>query len=97
MDQPGALLVARLQFAFLVAHDALVRTMWRPGLRLWHALLTPMLAALVLATFKIVLPGHRDRTWFAAEWPGMLQKLRARINAPPRGRVPGAGGGIVEK
>jgi hypothetical protein len=62
VDQLSALLVARLLLSLLVAHNALIGTVGRLGLRLWHALLAAMLSALVLHTFQIVLFGHRNRT-----------------------------------
>jgi hypothetical protein len=60
----SALLVARLLLSLFVARDALIGTIGRPGLRLWHALLAAMFAALILPTFQIVFFGHRNRTSF---------------------------------
>jgi hypothetical protein len=61
----GALLVARLLLS-LLTHDALIvavrRFRSRLGLRLRHALLAAMFAALILHTFQIVFSGHRDQT-----------------------------------
>jgi hypothetical protein len=51
-------LVARLLLSLLVAHNALIGTVRRLGLGLWHALLTAMFAALILYTFQIVFLGH---------------------------------------
>jgi hypothetical protein len=53
--------------------------MRRLGLRLWHALLAAVLAALILHTFQIVFPGHRDQTLFSAERNGV--ELSRLINA----------------
>jgi hypothetical protein len=68
-DLLSALFVARLLLSPLVAHDALIGTMAGPRfrscrswLRLWHALLAAMFAALILHTFQIVFSGHRDQT-----------------------------------
>jgi hypothetical protein len=61
MDSLGSRLVSRLLLSFFIAHDALVGTVRRPGLRLWHALLAAVFAALILHTFQIVLSGHRDQ------------------------------------
>jgi len=41
----------------------------RPWLRLRHALLAAMLAALILLTFQIVFSGHRDHTLFSQHFP----------------------------
>jgi len=65
-DLLSARLVARLLLSPLVAHDALIgsvagswfRPCCRSGLRLWHALLAAMFAALILHTFQIVFSGH---------------------------------------
>jgi hypothetical protein len=64
-------LVLRLLLSPLIAHDALIRSTAPPQirtrcgswLRLPHALLAAMLAALILRTFQIVFSGHRDHTF----------------------------------
>jgi len=69
------LLVAWLLLSPLIAHDALIGSMaaprltpsWRLGLRLRHALLAAMLAALILHTFQIVFLRHR--TLFSQRFP----------------------------
>jgi hypothetical protein len=60
----GTRFVSRLLLALLIAHDALVGTLRRLGLRLWHALLAAAFAALILYTFQIVLSRHRDQILF---------------------------------
>jgi hypothetical protein len=71
------LLVLRLLLPSLIAHDALIRSMpptrvtpscWL-SLRLRHALLAAMLAALILRTFQIVFSGHRNHTLFSQRFP----------------------------
>ena len=68
-DLLSALFVARLLLSLLVTYDALIGSMAGPrsrfcgsGLRLWHALLAAMFAALILYTFQIVFSRHCDRT-----------------------------------
>jgi hypothetical protein len=61
MNLLGTRFVSRLFLSFLIAHDALVGTMRRLGLRLWHALLAAVFAALILYAFQIVLSGHCDQ------------------------------------
>jgi hypothetical protein len=61
MNLLGTRLVPRLLLPHFVAHDALIGTARRLGLRLWHAFLATMFAALILHTFQIVLSGHRDQ------------------------------------
>jgi len=76
-DLLSPLLVPRLLLPSLIAHDALIRSMpptrvrSRCGfrLRLRHALLAAMLAALILRTFQIVFSGHRDHTLFSQRFP----------------------------
>ncbi len=76
-DLLSPLLVSRLLLSSLIAHDALIRSMSparvrsRCGfwLRLRHALLAAMLAALILHSFQIVFPGHRDHTLFSQRFP----------------------------
>ena len=61
-DELGTLLVSRLLLSLLIAHDALIMAARGLGLRRWHALLAAMFAALILHTFQIIFPGHRDQT-----------------------------------
>jgi hypothetical protein len=53
--------ILRLRLALVVAHHALIRTVRRLGLKFRHALLTAVLATLILHTFQIVLFGHLRR------------------------------------
>ncbi len=64
MNLLGTRFVSRLLLSFLIAHDTLVGTVRRPGLRLRHALLTTMFAALILNTFQIVFSRHRGEILF---------------------------------
>jgi hypothetical protein len=59
VDLLSARFVARLFLSLLIAHDALIGTMWRLGFGLRHALLAAMFAALILRTFQVVFSGHR--------------------------------------
>src|SRR3982074_2926155 len=68
-DLLSALFVARLLLSLLVTYDGLIGSTAGPrsrfcgsGLRLWHALLAAMFAALILYTFQIVFSRHCDRT-----------------------------------
>jgi len=69
--------VARLLLSPLIEHDPLIGSIatprltpsCRPWLRLRHALLAAMLAALILLTFQIVFSGHRDHTLFSQHFP----------------------------
>jgi hypothetical protein len=71
-DLLSPLLVPRLLLSALIAHDALVGSIaapWltpccTPWLRLRHALLAAVLAALILRTFQIVFSGHRNTPCF---------------------------------
>jgi len=78
-DLLGARFVPRLFLSLFIANDTLIGSMRRLGLRLWHALLAAVLAALILHTFQIVFPGHRDQTLFSAERNGV--ELSRLINA----------------
>ena len=64
MDLLGARLVSRLLLSLLVAHDSLVGAVRRLGLRLRHALLAAVFAALILHTFQIVLSWYRGQIPF---------------------------------
>ena len=72
------LLIPRLLLPSLIAHDALIRSIaparvrsrCRSWLRLRHALLAAMLAALILHAFQIAFSGHRDQTLFSQHFPG---------------------------
>ena len=61
VDLLGARFIARLLLSLLIAHDALLGTMRR--LRLWHALLAAMPAALILHPFQIVFSRHGGQTF----------------------------------
>jgi hypothetical protein len=58
-------LVARLFLSTLIAQDALIMGTGRRQLRLWHALLAAMLAAMISYAFQIVSFWHRDQTSFS--------------------------------
>ena len=81
------LLVPRLLLSALITHDALVGSVasprltasCRPWLRLRHAPLTAMLAALILHTFQIVFSGHCNHTLFHSVFPMSRLKLSALI------------------
>ena len=76
-DLLSPLFVPRLLLSPLIAHDALIGSMAAPrlmpscrlGLRLRHALLATMLAALILYTFQIVFVWHGNRTLFSQRFP----------------------------
>jgi hypothetical protein len=76
-DLLSPLLVPWLFLSSLIAHDALIGSMAAPRLtaccrlrlRLRHALLATMLAALILHTFPIVFSKHRDHTLFLQRFP----------------------------
>lgn len=63
-DLLSALFVPRLFLPAFIANDALIIAIRRGGLRLWHALLAAMFAALILRTFQIIFPGHCDHFHF---------------------------------
>ena len=81
MDLLGSRLVSRLLLSFFIAHDALVGTVRWPGLRLWHALLAAVFAALILHTFAI-------KSCFAIQRLELLRRLSLAANAVRCGRVP---------
>jgi hypothetical protein len=54
------LFVAWLLLSAFVTHDALILVAGRSRLRLWHAFLAAMFAALILHTFQIVFLWHCD-------------------------------------
>jgi hypothetical protein len=54
------LLVPRLFLSAFVPHNALILAAGRSRLRLWHAFLAAMFAALILHAFQIVFLWHRD-------------------------------------
>jgi hypothetical protein len=64
VDLLSARFIARLLLSLLIADDALIGAMRRPGLGLWHAFLTAMLATLILRSFQIVFSRHGDRTFW---------------------------------
>jgi len=66
MNLLGTRSVSRPLLSFLIAQDTLVGTVRRLGLRLRHALLAAMFAALILHTFQIVLTGHRHQILFSS-------------------------------
>src|ERR1700682_5512203 len=99
-DLLSALLVPRLLLSPLIAHNALIRTMaasrftlccWA-WVRLRHALLAAMLAALILHTFQIVSLGIAIRPCFHGVCPANdLELFRAFLmpdNAIRGRRVP---------
>ena len=75
MNLLGARFVSRLLLSLLIAHDALVGTVWRLGLGLCHALLSTMFAALILDAFQVVLSGHAIKSCFAIERLELFQQL----------------------
>jgi hypothetical protein len=87
MNLLGTRFVSRLLLSFLIAHDTLVGTVRRLGLRLRHALLTTMFAALILHTFQVVLTGHRHQILFcnrtarifASNFPSTLMQSAAAL------------------
>jgi hypothetical protein len=62
MNLLGARFVSGLLFSPLIADDPLIGTTLRLRLRLWHAFLPAMFAALILQTFKVVFFWHRNPT-----------------------------------
>jgi hypothetical protein len=66
MNLLGTRSVSRLLLSFLIAHHTLVGTVRRLELKLRHALLAAIFAALILHTFQIVLTGHRHQILFSS-------------------------------
>src|SRR5258708_28171673 len=82
-DLLSPLFVPRLLLSPLIAHDALIGSMaaprltpcCTPWLRLRHALLAAMLAALILRTFQIVFSGRRNTPSFHSLFPTSRLKI----------------------
>jgi hypothetical protein len=79
MDLLRTRLVSRLLLSFFIAHDALIGTVRRLGLGLWHTLLATVFAALILHTFQIVLSGHRNQILFCSR--AARTSAAARVSA----------------